>query len=104
MVEFLTNCYMSVVMLRRPIIALAVASALGISFCPTDASARRTRAAVADGVPSWDLTASCRIAKRIDFYLLTASGITAATLLPSKAAAIRVAMVLDARRSGSLSK
>ena len=36
-----------IVMLRRLIIAIAVASALGISFCPTDASARRTRAAVA---------------------------------------------------------
>ena len=36
-------------MLRR-LIAVAVASALGISFYPTDASARRTRAA---GVPSW---------------------------------------------------
>ena len=67
MVEFLTNCYMSVVMLRRPIIALAVASALGISFCPTDASARRTRAAVADAVPSWDVTASCRAAGSIAF-------------------------------------
>ena len=34
-------------MLRRLIIAIAVASALGISFCPTDASACRTRAAEA---------------------------------------------------------
>jgi hypothetical protein len=49
-------------MLRRLIIAIAAASALGISFCPTNASARRTRAAVADSVPSWDLTASCRAA------------------------------------------
>src|SRR5262245_46852763 len=49
-------------MLRRLIIALAAASALGILFCPTDASARQTRAAVADGVPNWDLTASCRAA------------------------------------------
>jgi hypothetical protein len=41
-------------------------SALAISFCPTDASARRTRAAVADsGVPSWDVTASCRAAASI---------------------------------------
>jgi hypothetical protein len=48
-------------MLRRLIIAIAAASALG-TFCPTDASARRTRAAVADSVPSWDLTASCRAA------------------------------------------
>ncbi|MGB8614006.1 MAG: hypothetical protein WCD60_20600 [Pseudolabrys sp.] len=39
-------------MLRR-LIAVAVASALGISFYPTDSSARRTRAAVAHGVPSW---------------------------------------------------
>ena len=46
-------------MVRRLIIAIATASALGISFYPTDASARRTRAAVADSVPSWDLTASC---------------------------------------------
>jgi len=53
-------------MLRR-LIALAVASALGISFCPTDASARRTRAAVADAVPSWDVTASCRAAGSIAF-------------------------------------
>ena len=47
-------------MLRRLIIAIAAGSALGISFCPTDASARRTRAVVADSVPSWDVTASCR--------------------------------------------
>ena len=51
-------------MLRR-LIALAAASALGISFCPADASARQTRAAVADGVPSWDLTQSCRAAASI---------------------------------------
>jgi len=49
-------------MLRRLIIAIATASVLGISFYPTDASARRTSAAVADSVPSWDLTASCRAA------------------------------------------
>ena len=54
-------------MLRRLIIAIAAASALGISFCPTDASARRTRAAVADGVPSWDQTASCRAAASIAY-------------------------------------
>jgi hypothetical protein len=54
-------------MLRRLIIAIAVASALGISFCPTDALARRTRAAVADSVPSWDLTASCRAAGSVAF-------------------------------------
>jgi hypothetical protein len=54
-------------MLRRPIIALAVVSALGISFCPADAAARRIRAAVADGVPSWDLTKSCRAAGSIAF-------------------------------------
>jgi hypothetical protein len=47
-------------MVRRLIIAIATASALGISFCPTDASARRTRAAKADSVPSWDVTASGR--------------------------------------------
>src|SRR5262245_27729928 len=47
------------------ILALGAASALGISFCPTDALARRTRPAVADGVPSWDLTASCRAAGSI---------------------------------------
>ena len=52
-------------MLRRLIIAIATASALGISFCPTDASARRTRAAVADSVPSWDQTVSCRAAASI---------------------------------------
>src|SRR4029453_17939878 len=49
-------------MVRRLIIAIATASALGISFYPTDASARRTRRCVADSVPSWDLTASCRAA------------------------------------------
>ena len=54
-------------MLRRLTIAIATASALGISFCPTDASARRTRAAVADGVPSWDLTASCRAAASVAY-------------------------------------
>src|SRR5262245_18645842 len=47
------------------VLALAAASALVVSFCPTDALARRTRAAVADGVPSWDLTASCRAAGSI---------------------------------------
>jgi hypothetical protein len=47
-------------MLQRLIIAAACA--VGISFCPTDASARRTRAAEADSVQSWDLTASCRAA------------------------------------------
>src|SRR5262245_45028739 len=52
-------------MLLRLIIAIAAVSALGVSFCPTDASARRTRAAVADGVPSWDLTPSCRAAGSI---------------------------------------
>jgi hypothetical protein len=55
-------------MLRRLIIALAATSALGISFCP-DASARRTRAApVADIVPNWDLTASCRAAGSVGGY------------------------------------
>jgi hypothetical protein len=43
-------------------IGIAAASALGISFCPTDALARRTRSAVADSVPNWDLSASCRTA------------------------------------------
>jgi hypothetical protein len=48
-------------MFRRLIIAIAAVSALGTSFCSTNASARRTRAApVADSVPSWDVTASCR--------------------------------------------
>src|SRR5262249_15711036 len=54
-------------MMRRLIIALAAASALGISFCPTDASARRTRDAVADGVTNWDVTASCRAAASIAY-------------------------------------
>jgi hypothetical protein len=58
---------LEIVMLRRLIISLAAASALGISFCPTDALARRTRAAVADGVPNWDLTASCRAAGSAGF-------------------------------------
>ena len=54
-------------MLRRLIIDIAVATALAISFCPTDASARRTRAVVAHGVPSWDQTASCRAAASIAY-------------------------------------
>ena len=54
-----------IVRLRRLIIAIAASPALAISFCPTDASARRTRAALADGVPSWDLTASCRAAASV---------------------------------------
>jgi hypothetical protein len=58
---------LEIVMLRQLIIAIAVASALGISFYPSDASARRTRAAVADSVPSWDLTASCRAAGSAGF-------------------------------------
>ena len=58
---------LEIVMLRRLIIALAAASALGISFCPADASARRTRAAVSDGVPSWDVTPSCRAAGSIAY-------------------------------------
>src|SRR4029453_3917769 len=57
-----TRAVLEIGMLRRLIIAIAVASALGISFYPTDASARRTRAAVADSVPSWDLTARRRAA------------------------------------------
>ena len=57
-----TRAVLEIGMLRRLIIAIAAASALGIPFYPTDASARRTRAAVADSVPSWDLTASCRAA------------------------------------------
>ena len=55
-------------MLRRLIITIAAVSALASSFCPIDASARRTRAApVADSVPSWDVTASCRAAARIAY-------------------------------------
>jgi hypothetical protein len=49
------------------IISIAAASALGISFCPTDASAQRTRAAIADSVPSWDLTQSCRAAGSVAY-------------------------------------
>jgi hypothetical protein len=67
---------LEIVMLRRLIIAIAAASALGISFCPTDASARRTRAAVADGVPSWDVTASCRAAASIAFGQTPAERLT----------------------------
>jgi hypothetical protein len=59
--HFNIRVILEIVMLRRLIIAIA----LGISFCPTDASARRTRAAVADGVPDWDVTASCRAAAAI---------------------------------------
>jgi hypothetical protein len=58
---------LEIVMLRGLIIAIAVGSALGISLCPTDASARRTRAAVADDVPNWDVTASCRAAGSVAF-------------------------------------
>jgi hypothetical protein len=58
-------------MLRQLIIAIAAASSLGISFYPTDALARRTRAAVADGVPNWDLTASCRAAGTVSGYAQT---------------------------------
>lgn len=47
-------------MSRRLIIAIAIVSALGISFCPIDASARKTSVAVGNSVPSWDVTASCR--------------------------------------------
>ena len=54
-------------MLRRLTIAIAAAAALGISFCPTDAFARRTRTAVADGVPNWDLSSSCRTAASLGF-------------------------------------
>jgi hypothetical protein len=60
-----TRAVLEIGMLRRLIIAIATASALGISFYPTDASARR--AAVADSVPSWDLTASCRAAASIAY-------------------------------------
>jgi hypothetical protein len=51
---------LEIVMLRRLIIAIAAVSALGILFCPTDALARKTRVPIAGGVPSWDVTASCR--------------------------------------------
>ena len=54
-------------MLRRLIIGIATVSVLGISFCPTDAWARRTRVAVADGVPSWDVTPSCRGAASVAY-------------------------------------
>src|SRR5215510_13183820 len=54
--------------LARIIIGIAAVSALAISFCPTNASARRTRAApVVDGVPSWDVTASCQAAARVAY-------------------------------------
>jgi hypothetical protein len=58
---------LEIVMLRRLIIAIAAAFALGISFCPTDALARRTRAAEADSVPSWDVTESCRAAASLAY-------------------------------------
>jgi len=57
-----------IVRLRRLIVALAAASALGISFCPTDAAARQTRAAVTDGVPNYDLNASCHAAGSFSGY------------------------------------
>jgi hypothetical protein len=53
-------------MLRHLTIAFVSVSALGVLFCPTDALARRTRAAGTDGVPSWDQTASCRAAGLIN--------------------------------------
>ena len=70
-----TRAVLEIVMLRRLIIAIA-ASALGISFYPTDASARRTRAAVADGVPSWDLTASCRVAAPVAYSQTSSERLT----------------------------
>jgi hypothetical protein len=45
-------------MLRRS--KIATVSALVISFCTIDASARKARVPVPGGVPSWDVTASCR--------------------------------------------
>jgi hypothetical protein len=57
-------------MLRRLIIAIAAASAIGVSFCPFDvlAARRTTGAAVAaDSVPIWDVTASCRAAASIAY-------------------------------------
>ena len=63
-----SRAILEIVMLRGLIIAIAVGSALGISLCPTDASARRSRAAVADDVPNWDVTASCRAAGSIGGY------------------------------------
>jgi len=57
-------------MLRRLIIVIAAASAIGVSSCPTDvfAARRTTDAAVAaDSVPSWDVTPSCRAAASIAY-------------------------------------
>jgi hypothetical protein len=71
-----SRAILEIVMLRRLIIAIAATSALGISFYPTDASARRTRAAVADSVPSWDVTASCRAAGSIAFGQTTSERVT----------------------------
>src|SRR5262245_54921849 len=49
-------------------IIIGIAATLVISFCPTDASARRSRAApVAGTVPSWDVTASCQAAARVAY-------------------------------------
>ena len=47
-------------MLRRSTIATATVSALGISFCSIDVSARKSSVAVAGSFPNWDVTASCR--------------------------------------------
>jgi len=57
-------------MLRRLIIAIAAASVIAFSACPTDVlAARRTTDAkvTADSVPSWDVTASCRAAGSISY-------------------------------------
>ena len=58
------------------ILALAAASALGISFCPTNASARRARTTVADSVPSWDVTASCRGAASVAYSQTSSERLT----------------------------
>jgi hypothetical protein len=63
-------------MLRRLTIAIASVSALGISFCPTYASARRTSVAVSGSVPSWDVTASCRAAASIAYGQTPAERLT----------------------------
>ena len=57
-------------MVRRLIIAIVAASAIGVSSYPTGvfAARRTTDAAVAaDSVPSWDVTASCRAAASIAY-------------------------------------
>ena len=54
-------------MMRRLIFASATISTLAISFCPTDA--------VADSIPHWDVTPSCRGAASAGFSQQTTESV-----------------------------